>query len=239
MNNRLEFLGLIHSDIDEFFFRAKYELENKLKDFGFYSYAYIATLKNRKVTPVIISNYPASWLSAYKAANYHLIDPVINYGLLNCAPFSWGKLQGLTEGKEFFKLSGRHQISSGTTFILHDSVGLFAALSVCNISNQDEFEQRLVDHAAEIQMALIHFHDCLLSTRTVEELFPESKDDLLSEKEMLVLKCVVRGKAYREVAAICAISERTVKFHMSNISRKLQVCNAKQAVFEAKRRGII
>lgn len=97
----------------------------------------------------------------------------------------------------------------------------------------------MADQEAQIQMALIRFHRRLLSLRTVDEWFAKLQSGPLSAKEMAVLKWVMMGKSYREIALICAISERTVKFHMSNIAGKLQVCNAKQAVYEAQRQGIL
>ena len=86
---------------------------------------------------------------------------------------------------------------------------------------------------------LIQFHSSLTASFTPNKLFPELDDASLSDREMGVLKWVVMGKAYSEIAAIHAISVRTVKFHMSNIVNKLQVCNAKQAVYKAVSLGIV
>ena len=61
----------------------------------------------------------------------------------------------------------------------------------------------------------------------------------LSDRELGVLKWVVMGKAYSEIATIHAISVRTVKFHMANIVDKLCVCNAKQAVYKAVSLGLV
>ncbi|RMQ25776.1 Transcriptional regulator PsyR [Pseudomonas syringae pv. delphinii] len=47
------------------------------------------------------------------------------------------------------------------------------------------------------------------------------------------------GKAYSEIAEIFSISERTVKFHMSNVSSKLEVRTAKQAVYKAIKMGMV
>jgi LuxR family quorum-sensing system transcriptional regulator ExpR len=116
---------------------------------------------------------------------------------------------------------------------------MFSSLSLCNSGSQAEFERRMADQQGQLQMALIRFHSRLLSLRAMDELFPEPQTGPLSARELGVLKWVMMGKAYREIALICAISERTVKFHMSNISGKLQVCNAKQAVYEAQRQGIL
>lgn len=216
-------------------------LKNILSRLSKFSYSYYAIRKTQKTKPFIVSNYPSAWLDVYDAKNYHLIDPVINYGLRNFTPFSWREAQEFeTSGRRdvLFKKAEKYQISSGFTFVLHDAAGVFASLSICNSGLESDFEQCVADHSAEIQMALICFHDRLLSIRKAEELFPFPLNTL-SAREIEVLKWVGKGKTYGEVAIICAISEHTVKFHMSKISTKLKVLNAKQAVYEAKRMGII
>nr|AAT90827.1 acylhomoserine lactone dependent transcriptional activator [uncultured proteobacterium QS1] len=216
-------------------------LENALSCLGEFNYSYYVVRKSKNTKPIIVSNYPDDWLMLYEARSYHLYDPVINYGMRRFAPFSWCDAQASDTadiGKELFQSAEKYQISSGFTFVLHDAAELFASLSVCRSGRGSDFGQRVADHSAEIQMALINFHDHILSTQTVDELFPLPAN-LLSAREIEILQWVGKGKAYFEVAIICAISEHTVKFHISKISTKLNVLNAKQAVYEAIRRGII
>ena len=242
MDSRLKYSDFIPADESKSNVCLKLELEKLLGDLQGASYAYFAAPRNREVAPLIISNYPARWLKAYKNANYHLIDPIIHHGLKSCAPFSWSDaLQAAPceRSRELFRRSSQYRICTGATFTLHDAGGMFSSLSLCNSGPQAEFERRMADQQGHLQMALIRFHGRLLSLRAMDELFPEPQTGPLSARELGVLKWVMMGKAYREIAVICAISERTVKFHMSNISGKLQVCNAKQAVYEAQRQGIL
>ncbi|MCF4997217.1 LuxR family transcriptional regulator [Pseudomonas syringae] len=223
--------------------RLKGLLEPHLKSLGECHYAYFITHKMHQVQPRIFSNYPKHWIDAYKAANYHLIDPVIIHGLKSVAPFSWQEALEHSEpgrGTEVFALSQRYRISTGFTFSLHDSNGLFAALSLCsNSRHRTEFAHAIEQQTAAIQMALIQLHDDLTASVSPSDLFPELRDAQLSDREMGVLRWVIMGKAYSEIAAIHAISVRTVKFHMSNIVDKLQVCNAKQAVYKAVSLGLL
>ncbi|PAW68281.1 MAG: DNA-binding response regulator [Opitutia bacterium Tous-C1TDCM] len=57
------------------------------------------------------------------------------------------------------------------------------------------------------------------------------------EREILVL--IAAGRANKEIAAAFAVSEDTVKRHVSNILEKLDVNDRAQATAEAIRRGII
>ncbi len=63
--------------------------------------------------------------------------------------------------------------------------------------------------------------------------------DLLSEREMDVLRQMATGGANKEIAAALTLSESTVKTHVANIFQKLDVNDRTGAVTEAIRRGII
>jgi DNA-binding CsgD family transcriptional regulator len=52
----------------------------------------------------------------------------------------------------------------------------------------------------------------------------------LSKRENEVLHWVSAGKTYWEISVILGIKEGTVKFHMGNVVRKLDVFSAKQAI---------
>lgn len=67
----------------------------------------------------------------------------------------------------------------------------------------------------------------------------EPKDDLLTSREMEVLHLLAQGKLNKEIAEQLVISERTVKFHVSSILRKLDVGNRTEAVRAAVERGLI
>lgn len=59
----------------------------------------------------------------------------------------------------------------------------------------------------------------------------------LSEREMEVLGCVVRGMSNKEIAAKLGISHQTVKNHVTAILRKFGVEDRTQAVVYALKRG--
>lgn len=52
----------------------------------------------------------------------------------------------------------------------------------------------------------------------------------LTKRESEVLHWVSAGKTYWEISVILGIKECTVKFHIGNVVRKLDVCSAKQAI---------
>lgn len=60
----------------------------------------------------------------------------------------------------------------------------------------------------------------------------------LTEREVEVLRLVAQGQANREVAERLAISEATVRTHMSSILAKLKVSSRTQAALYALREGL-
>ena len=52
--------------------------------------------------------------------------------------------------------------------------------------------------------------------------------DLLTPRELVVLRLLARGYSYKEVAAEMFISTKTVETHASSVLRKLQLSNRHQ-----------
>jgi len=66
---------------------------------------------------------------------------------------------------------------------------------------------------------------------------PGSPFHPLSEREMEVLTCVVKGMSNKEIATSLGISHQTVKNHVTSILRKFGVEDRTQAVVYALKRG--
>jgi len=63
-------------------------------------------------------------------------------------------------------------------------------------------------------------------------------EDLLTGREMDVLRCLSRGTSNKEIAAELFISEKTVKTHVSSILAKLGLADRTQAALYAVRKGV-
>lgn len=70
-----------------------------------------------------------------------------------------------------------------------------------------------------------------------EEQHPRIKE-LLTAREREILRLVASGSTNKETAQALFISEKTVRSHLSNIFRKLQVTRRAQAIAYAIRRGL-
>jgi DNA-binding NarL/FixJ family response regulator len=64
-------------------------------------------------------------------------------------------------------------------------------------------------------------------------------DDGLTDREMEMLLLIARGMLAKEIARTLAISEKTVRNHISTIYRKLNIYDRSQLVIYAMRKGLI
>jgi len=77
----------------------------------------------------------------------------------------------------------------------------------------------------------------LVQEITQPSALPPTKEPL-TEREAAVLQQVARGLTNQEIADSLTVSERTVRFHVSNILSKLHLANRTQAALYALQQGL-
>ena len=93
----------------------------------------------------------------------------------------------------------------------------------------------IVDGETYIQPSLIP----ALNAKRIEKNEDEEKIEELTKRELEVLKLLAIGMYNKEIAEKLNISERTVKNHVSNIFKKLEVTDRTQAAVFAIRNNLI
>ncbi len=78
-----------------------------------------------------------------------------------------------------------------------------------------------------------------LLRRFQEPQAPEKKLSTLTSREEEVLRMVVKGFSYKEIAHALSLSKHTVTSHIQHIYRKLSVRSRGEAVFEAIQLGLV
>ena len=63
--------------------------------------------------------------------------------------------------------------------------------------------------------------------------------DLLPQREAEVLQLCSKGLRYAEIAEVLGVSSHTVNTHLKSVYRKLMVHSRAEAVFEARRHGLL
>lgn len=91
----------------------------------------------------------------------------------------------------------------------------------------------------------VHRGESALDTRTASLVMKslsnpgEPQETLLTEREHQVLRLLACGLSNREIGEQIAISESTVKFHLRNIMRKLNVHHRAEVVYVAGKLGLL
>lgn len=95
--------------------------------------------------------------------------------------------------------------------------------------------QLIVKGESYIQPRLIP----MLNSRLIARDSDKDKIELLTQRELEVLKQVANGMINKEIATSLNISERTVKNHISNIFKKIDVSDRTQAAVFAIKNDVI
>src|ERR1700761_2085194 len=85
----------------------------------------------------------------------------------------------------------------------------------------------------------VHAGQKRLSSEAAAEIAEHATDDVLTPREIDVLRLIAKGNANKEIAGQLSLNEETVKGHVKNILAKLGVNDRTHAVTLGLRRGII
>ncbi|WP_332624445.1 helix-turn-helix transcriptional regulator [Klebsiella grimontii] len=207
--------SLIQNELDTFFSTFKGTI-----------YAY-AIMNKKNPSQMRIFNNSPEWFDLYLESKYQFIDPVIIRALQCIEDFYWENKVILSGGynlTRIFQESSHHNIYQGHTFPLHDYLNNLVVLSIINHKDSGV---NIEKNRSQFLIFLNHLHQRTLDRYSKIQ---QRKNVFLSPRERQILKWVSSGKTYSEVSIILCISERTVKFHMSNAMKKLGVKNARHAV---------
>ncbi|WP_200768874.1 helix-turn-helix transcriptional regulator [Vibrio nigripulchritudo] len=207
-------------------------ISEKLNFFGIHYFSYVIYSKKEMSSHAMISNFPNDWLVKYKKNKLYKEDPIIKHARKSIAPFSWFD-ENSTKFEDIKNVevdaSKKRDMVTGYTFTLHDHLNNFAALSVCDIENEAEFHNLVNACEDKLQMVLIDTHQqvvALLSQQAQRDLNPIH----ITEREKEVLHWACMGKTYSEISIILGIKHVTVKYHVSNLCKKINASNFKQAI---------
>ncbi len=175
---------------------------------------------------------PSEWQELYTARRYFNVDPVVKLAFECDAAVRWSDSfarAGQDVPDEFLSLCNdfglREGMACGTRS--HTLTGAATITSV-SLDSDDISPPQLI----MLQHILPHLNDALACTASWHS--PK-----LTARELEVLKWARIGKSYWETGKIMGISERTVKFHLNNVYRKLNVVNKTQAIARAYTLGCL
>lgn len=171
------------------------------------------------------------WGRLYIENNYTSVDPVFNLSLSSSTPFLWADAYSRSglNSNEFIQRTRDFALTEGICYSPKD-YSMTTDTTVVSLGNGnrplDRFQVGIIGHL------IPHIAEILMRPTLWNH-------PRLTPKEIEVIKWCAHGKSYWEISLVMSISERTVKFHMNNIFRKLDVLNKSQAVARCMSLGYV
>ncbi|GAK83098.1 transcriptional activator protein LuxR [Vibrio ponticus] len=174
---------------------------------------------------MVVKDQPQGWIDHYFKQEYWKVDHILARIQINDGSISWRKNEPHIICPEFAadyqQKLGREGLS---ILVKNDTGSTIISLSTDNRPLKAEYQPNL-DYIAP------HIHEVFMRKGEYNRFalgFPQ-----LKARELEVLKWAKEGKSNWEIAQILNLSERTIKFHFTNIFQKLNVVNRSQAVARA------
>jgi len=181
--------------------------------------------------------YSSAWEQCYVSENLINTDPVVKQALTSITPTDWSQLKNLSKSeKRFFATAHEHGVGQqGLSFTVRGGFSETGIFSVNTDHSKTDWLPYKNQHISDLHLVSLYFHEKILRS---QEAFRQTKNDILSVRELECLKWCTAGKSYWETSVILGISERTVNFHMTTVRQKLNAMTNAQAVAKAIVQGI-
>ncbi|HWO18818.1 MAG TPA: LuxR C-terminal-related transcriptional regulator [Kofleriaceae bacterium] len=188
----------------------------------------------------IIASASAKWTAPRIEPDPRWVEHVIVRAAADELPFFWGAPQpaaaAALELAPAPPLSAGAVASHGWTVPIHDAVGRVAALSFTGAQDFTAFCHEIEAHRATLHVMAIYFHAYVRRVLATQD---RTSTAHLTPRELQCLGWAAQGKSRTDIGQIMGVSPRTIKFHLENAQRKLNVAHTTQAVLRAALLGLI
>lgn len=185
----------------------------------------------------VLRNYPEEWMTHYTINNYYDIDPVLPLCFKTNKPFKWDWMMQNTPQSEaakklMFEAEEAH-LYDGLGVPIHGINSELAGVGMASSTKNTDLSRA---DAGLIRALCFQFHIAFNEKETEGE---RLKHIVLTPREKEILLWAAEGKSDQVISDILSLSYATVRFHMNNIFKKLEVNERTLAVVKAIRHGLI
>ncbi|WP_417684762.1 helix-turn-helix transcriptional regulator [Roseibium sp.] len=188
------------------------------------------------------TNYPEDWMKFYGEQGYFDIDPVVYYLTRKWAPFYWDEAtRHMIADKAVSPDVGENVLTMMNLAAdagLADGIGIpfisrSGEISGIGLSSSEPIKDKNYSDLAELNLLASIFQERFLSFHKAEAI------PILTGREREVLCWAVEGQTDVDISDRLKISEAAVRFHWSNIFKKLGVTNRLMATTRAMRLNLV
>jgi LuxR family transcriptional regulator, quorum-sensing system regulator SolR len=210
------------------------EMEKFAKQMGFEHFVYALTINapSLKSQHYLLNGFPREWIERYLAAGYFKVDPVVRHAQSTSLPAIWTE-EMFRAGKaaEFWEEARAFGLNYGLSFPVHEQPGVTGIFSLAREKPLDmpELDMAALIGRAHMFASMLHH---AVSRIDLPKLLPTQNINLTA-RERECLRWSADGKTAWEIGQILNIAERTVVFHVNNVTQKLGASNKTQAIVRA------
>jgi DNA-binding CsgD family transcriptional regulator len=189
------------------------------------------------------STWPPAWIELYTREGFMRDDPIPTVAALNVMPFLWSEMMAGRTGIAMsanqlraFHIAREHGYREGVVVPIH---GPGAYLVVASYGG--EYPDTSPSAVTTLHVLTLHAHVRLASLYAAARQSgpPVPGSVTLTLREIEALSCVLSGLSDATAALRMGLSERTVRFHLTNVRRKLGARTRAQAISAALALGLL
>ncbi|MGL5525629.1 MAG: LuxR family transcriptional regulator [Aeromonas veronii] len=207
--------------------------------YDYYRFALILPMSMQRPKVVLFNQCPDSWVQAYTENNMLACDPVIRLARQQTLPIYWNRLDErarfLQEGSmDVMGLAAEFGLRNGISFPLHGAAGENGILSF--ITSERASSALLLESSPILSWMANYIFEAAIR---VVRLRDSDQQAALTDRETECLFWASEGKTSGEIACILGITERTVNYHLNQVTRKTGSMNRYQAIAKGISSGIL
>jgi LuxR family transcriptional regulator len=219
---------------DEYDIFGRIEKSAAALGFEYVAYGFQSPLPFTKPKITQLNNYPRLWQEHYSQAGYLQIDPTVAHARQSRAPLIWSD-QIFTNTQNLWNEAKTYGLKVGWAQSNLDDLGAGSMVTFarsCQSLTTQELDIKQLKMKWLAQVAHFTLSRFFRSHGTIEK-------QILSNREIEVLKWSADGKSAQDIADILNLSKNTIDFHIKNSVTKLQVPNKTAAVVRAALSGLL
>jgi DNA-binding CsgD family transcriptional regulator len=186
---------------------------------------------------IMLDGYPEGWVERYFKAAYYDVDPVMAWCLRSILPLRWSdlSLEPGSPAAQMMSDAADYGLRDGVTMPVHSPLGELGILSFS--LDAPPARAREVTQAAllPVQVLASHVHEAVRRLSGVrQDPAPE-----LTARERECLTWAADGKTSGEIARLLGVTEKTVNFHLTNATHKLNAVSRQHGIGKAALQGLL